>query len=210
MASTSPLPFFPLSMVSLPFQPLNLHIFEPRYRQLFGELEDDGGEFVQVPVINGRLQSIATLCELVAVAKTYDSGEMDVVCRGLRVVRVESFEETVEGKLYSGGEVRPYRTTLHASDALETERLLDRCRDLLQMLGVHRELPKPDDAGVSYSLGAWLGLKMPEEFALLTMSTEDERQRHLAQLVEERMASAADTAELRRRAQMNGHFRYVG
>lgn len=203
------LPFFPLSLVSFPFQPLNLHIFEPRYRQLFGELAEAGGEFVQVPVIASRLQAIGTACRLVELAKTYDSGEMDVVCEGTRVVAIESFREVEDGKLYSAGEVTPLRTTLVSSDLPATERLLDRCRDLLQALGVHRDLPVATDAGVSYSLGHWLGLKTHEEIALLSMTTEDERQRHLTDLVEERMQTANDTMELRRRAQMNGHFRYV-
>ena len=203
------LPFFPLSLVTFPFQPLNLHIFEPRYRQLFGELREGGGEFVQVPVIEGRLQPYGTACRLLQVAKEYASGELDVVCEGTHVVTVDDFREVETGKLYSAGEVTPLRTTLVSSDFERTERLLDRCRDLLQLLGVHRDLPSAEDAGVSYGLGHWLGLKTREEIALLSMATEDERQRHLAQLVEERMEMAKDTAELRRRAQMNGHFRYV-
>ena len=203
------LPFFPLSLVTFPFQPLNLHIFEPRYRQLFGELAEGGGEFVQVPVVASRLQPIGTACRLMSVAKTYDSGEMDVVCEGTHVVTVDDFREVEHGKLYSGGEVTPLRTTLVSSEPSVTEQLLDRCRDLLQVLGVHRDLPDATDAGVSYNLGRWLGLKTHEEIALLSMHTEDERQRHLAELVEERMETASDTVELRRRAQMNGHFRYV-
>lgn len=203
------LPFFPLSLVAFPFQALNLHIFEPRYRQLFGELAEDNGQFVQVPVIQGRLQAFATVCRLIQVAQTYNSGELDVVCEGLRVVRVDSFDEVVEGKLYSGGDVSPVRTTLLSSDLVATERLLDRCRDLLQLLGVHRDLPLPDDSAVSYALSGWLGLKVHEELALLAMSNEDERQRHLADLIEQRIDAAGDTAALRYRAQMNGHFRYV-
>ena len=202
------LPFFPLSLITFPFQPLNLHIFEPRYRQLFGELSEEGGAFVQVPVVESRLQPYGTACRLVEVAKTYASGELDVVCEGTHVVSVDSFREVEDGKLYSAGEVTPLRTTLVSSDRMTTERLLDRCRDLLQVLGVHRDLPEATDAGVSYSLGHWLGLKTHEEVALLSMTTEDERQRHLATLVEERMETASDTVELRRRAQMNGHFRY--
>lgn len=203
------LPFFPLSLVSFPFQPLNLHIFEPRYRQLFTELEEGASAFAQIPVIDGRLQAYATACRLVRVEKRYDSGEMDVVCEGTHVVLVEDFREVEPGKLYGAGKVTPLRTTLTSSDARATERLLDRCRDLLQLLGVHRDLPGPTDSGVSYGLAQWLGLKSHEEVAILSMTTEDERQRHLAQLVEARMETAQDTAELRRRAQMNGHFRYV-
>ena len=203
------LPFFPLGLVAFPFQPLNLHIFEPRYRQLFAELDAGGGEFAVVPVVDSRLQPFATACVLVDVAKRYPSGELDVVCEGRRVVTVESFREVETGKLYAGGEVSPVRTTLVSSNGNATERLLDRCRDLLQLLGAHRDLPSATDEGVSYSLGHWLGLKLHEELALLSMTTEDERQRHLADLVEQRIDSAGDTVELRRRAEMNGHFRYV-
>ena len=203
------LPFFPLGLVAFPGQPLNLHIFEPRYRQLFSELDAGGGEFVVVPVIDSRLQPFATACRLVEVAKRYESGELDVVCEGVRVVTVETFREVETGKLYAGGEVSTLRTTLVSADAEATERLLDRCRDLLQLLGAHRDLPDAHDEGVSYALGHWLGLKIHEELALLSMTTEDERQRHLATLVEQRIDAAGDTMELKRRAEMNGHFRYV-
>ena len=208
MATAESLPFFPLGMVALPLQPLRLHIFEPRYRQLFGELEGSGGEFVQVPIIESRVQRFATAARLLEVSKRYASGELDVACMGTRVVSLRTFEEQLPERLYGGGEVTPVRTTLEASDLALTELLLDRCRQLLMLLGAHRRLPEPTDPGVSYALGHWLGLKIHEEYALLTMSTEDGRQEHLLDLVGKRIEAARDTSELRRRAQMNGHFRY--
>ena len=41
------------------------------------------------------------------------------------------------------------------------------------------------------------------------MATEDERQVHLLDLVDNRIAMARDTQELKSRAQLNGHFRYA-
>ncbi len=210
MARPEKLPFFPLSLVALPLQPFKLHIFEPRYIQLFKELQVSGGEFVSVPVIDSRLQPFATVINLVELSAPTASGELDVDCVGVRVVRIQSFEEKMTGKLYGGGEVLPVRMSMVASHGALTARLLTRCTHLLLLLGAHRDLPDLGDPGISFSLGHWLGLRIHEEYALLTMATEDERQAHLAELVEKRIETAKDTMELRHRAQLNGHFRYVG
>ena len=208
MSAAEQRPFFPLSVVAFPLAPFKLHIFEPRYQQLFNELVPGKGTFVQVPVIDSRLQSHATLVRLEHVARHYASGELDVDCVGVGVVRVQSFDESLDGKLYGGGDVTPVRTTLAASDIHLTELLLDRCRELLLALEVTRELPEAEDPGVSYLLGSWLGLKLHEAYALLTMATEDQREMHLLDLVNVRLEAAKATAELRQRVQLNGQFRY--
>ncbi|OYX15751.1 MAG: peptidase, partial [Algoriphagus sp. 32-45-6] len=35
------LPFFPLKLVAFPDEELNLHIFEPRYRELLADMESE-------------------------------------------------------------------------------------------------------------------------------------------------------------------------
>lgn len=209
MANSKILPFFPLGLVSFPLQPLNLHIFEQRYRQMFNEIADrHEGEFVQVPVIDSRIQPFATVHRLVDVAKRYPSGELDVKCIGVRLVLILSYEEILDNKLYSGGEVENVRITLTADDPEATALLIDRCRTLLELLGVERSLPEPDDEGISYALGHWLGLQIAEEYELLLTPSETHRQKLLIKWVESRILTAGDTQELRRRALMNGHFRH--
>ena len=39
------LPLFPLKLVAFPGEELNLHIFEPRYKQLIREFEQNGTTF---------------------------------------------------------------------------------------------------------------------------------------------------------------------
>ena len=39
------LPLFPLQIVVFPGEDLNLHIFEPRYKELIGECKDKGIHF---------------------------------------------------------------------------------------------------------------------------------------------------------------------
>ena len=54
------LALFPLQLVVFPGESLNLHIFEPRYRQLIEDAEQQGITFGVPTVIKGALQPIAT------------------------------------------------------------------------------------------------------------------------------------------------------
>ena len=50
------LPLFPLSLIVFPNEPLNLHVFEPRYRQLVLDCIEDKQTFGIPPFLNEELQ----------------------------------------------------------------------------------------------------------------------------------------------------------
>ena len=104
------IPLFPLNIFLLPGEQLPLHIFEPRYRQLFDEAENEGIEF-GLPFEDDEQEGhFVSICTLLRVTKRYESGESDVIIEAKRVASLKEFESVFEGKLYPGGMVAPVTT----------------------------------------------------------------------------------------------------
>ena len=75
---TNFIPIFPLSIVVYPGENLNLHIFEPRYKQLINECHTEGKSFGIPTVINNKLNDIGTLVKITEIVNTHETGEMDI------------------------------------------------------------------------------------------------------------------------------------
>src|ERR1700744_5183381 len=87
-AMTNFIPVFPLGIVVYPGEIVNLHIFEPRYKQLVNECHAEGKPFGIPTVIDNKLNEMGTLVKITELVKVYDNGEMDVRALGLNVFRV--------------------------------------------------------------------------------------------------------------------------
>ena len=79
---------FPLSIVVYPGEALNLHIFEPRYKQLILDCKESKKPFGIPPVLTDAIGELGTLVELVEITQVYDNGEMDIKTKGLEVFRI--------------------------------------------------------------------------------------------------------------------------
>jgi hypothetical protein len=99
------MPMFPLSIFLLPGERTQLHIFEPRYRQLFNEVESDKSNF-GIPFIMGSEKGqMGSRCKLIRVLKRYNSGELDVLVESEVLFQLTEFNSMKEGKLYPYGTV---------------------------------------------------------------------------------------------------------
>src|SRR5258705_10323475 len=99
---TNFIPIFPLSIIVFPGEELNLHIFEPRYKQLIAECKAFKKSFGIPSVIDNRVNELGTLVEIIELTKVYDDGEMDVKTRGIKILRILEEIKEVPEKLYSG------------------------------------------------------------------------------------------------------------
>ncbi len=75
---TNFIPFFPLGIVVFPDEELNLHIFEPRYKQLVNDCYKAKKPFGIPTVINGQVKEYGTLVEIIEISSVYENGEMDI------------------------------------------------------------------------------------------------------------------------------------
>ena len=95
------LPIFPLDIVVYPGQHLNLHIYEPRYKQLINECKTEGKTFGIPSVFKETLNEYGTEMELLEISEVYDNGEMDIKTNGLKIFRIMEVLREVPEKLYS-------------------------------------------------------------------------------------------------------------
>src|SRR5437868_1316826 len=71
---TNFIPVFPLGIVVFPGETVNLHIFEPRYKQLVNECYAEGKPFGIPTVIDNKLNEMGTLVRVAEIVKVYDNG----------------------------------------------------------------------------------------------------------------------------------------
>ena len=85
---TNFIPIFPLALVVFPGENLNLHIFEPKYKQLINEGHQAKKPFGIPIVIDNKLNELGGLVEITEISKTYDTGEMDIKTKGLGIIKI--------------------------------------------------------------------------------------------------------------------------
>ena len=203
---TNFMPIFPLSIVVYPGEKLNLHIFEPRYKQLIQECAAAKKPFGIPAVLNNHLAEMGTLVQISEINKTYEDGQMDIRTEGLQVFKILEVIKELPDKMYSGAIVTyPENNTRGSSAKMKT--IIEGIRKIHQSLGVTKEFSRPDEQLTSYDVAHHAGLSLEEEYRLLEYLTEIHRQeflkRHLAKVmpVMEKMDS------LRGKIKLNGHFK---
>ncbi|MEM9992058.1 MAG: LON peptidase substrate-binding domain-containing protein [Bacteroidota bacterium] len=199
------LPLFPLQLVAFPGEALNLHIFEPRYRQLIQEAESTGQAFGIPAFIEGRLQTHGTEMELLSIEKVYANGKMDVKTRGIRVFRMQEFFETVPEKLYAGGQVE-YVDNSPKGDIILSKKIVELLEELYQFMDIKKPIPAVEDVQ-TFDLGHHVGFTLEQEYKMLQLSDEVDRQELMLNHLKRLIPTVRQMEDLRKRVQMNGHFK---
>jgi len=202
------LPLFPLQLVVFPGEPLNLHIFEPRYRQLMQECEEEDITFGIPAFINGNVVEVGTELRLVSVEKRYADGELDVKTEGVGLFRIRNFYKVAPGKLYAGADVETLEGD-DQSDLITVEKILDHLRQLFALLRVDKELPESLSDFNTYEWAHHVGFSLEEEYKFLCMLDETERQEVMLEHLERVLPTVREIENLRQRVMMNGHFKNI-
>ena len=207
-AMTNFIPIFPLSIVVYPHEQLNLHIFEPKYKQLIRECIDQKKVFGMPVVINDKIQEMGTLLEVLEISKEYETGEMDIKTKGTKVFRILEIIDSVPEKLYSGAIVNYPHNHEHGK-RLVMDKLLDSIQKLHQLLNVEKPLKKSKDELWSYDVAHTVGLSLEEEYELLTLMNELQRQEYLRRHLAKVLPVVAEMESLKSKIKMNGHFKNI-
>lgn len=198
------LPLFPLNLVVYPGEDLNLHVFEPRYRQLINECIEEERTFGIPAFINNKLPGYGTEMHITTLHKRYPDGRMDIKSKGVGVFRLVNFENPVAGKLYAGGEVN--MVELGDSFSAHTKALTDRLDRLYDLLQIDVDYDS-DDENFSYKVAHKVGLSIDQEYEVLQLDSEAERQLFLIQHLNNVLPVVSDMERTKQRIRMNGHFK---
>jgi hypothetical protein len=206
---TNFIPIFPLGIVVYPGEDLNLHIFEPRYKQLIRECFENKKPFGIPAVIENRLQEKGTLVNVKEISKQYDNGEMDIKTKGNRVFRMLEVIKEVPDKLYSGAIVN-YPDNKEQGDIELMRKVMKGIRELHKLLNVSKEFHKPDEELSSYEVAHHAGLTLQEEYELLGLMEERQRQEYLKRHLTKVLPLVAEMEGLKEKIKQNGHFKNLG
>ena len=198
------LPFFPLQSVFFPGEKVPLHIFEDRYKQLINDCRREAITFGIPVYINDNI-AFGTEVQLMEVVNTYESGAMDVVCVARQIFRVISFDNTMNNRLYAGGEVE-FIDNINDGEVSQKQEVLNKLRELYQLMEVPFA-PIELEMFNSYSLAHKMGLSFEQEYELLQLASEKERLQFIMNhlLVTIQVLNEVNRTKLL--IELNGHFK---
>jgi Lon protease-like protein len=204
---TNFIPVFPLGIVVYPGEMVNLHIFEPRYKQLVNECHTEGKPFGIPTVIDNKLNEMGTLVRITELVKVYDNGEMDIRTQGMRVFRVLEMIKTVPDKLFSGAIVN-YPDNIEGPGKRDLmSKVINAVRELHRLLNITKDFHKPDEELRAYDIAHHAGLTLEQEYELLGLMQEVQRQEYLKRHLGTVLPVIAEMETLKERVKLNGHFK---
>ena len=203
---TNFIPIFPLGIVVYPGEELNLHIFEPRYKQLITDIKESKKPFGIPAVINSKMNEMGTVVELVEITKEYENGEMDIKTKGTMVFRVLELVKAIPDKLYSGAIVNYPENFSNGNRAL-MEKVIAGIRQLHTILKVNKKFTAAEKDLWSYEVAHHAGLSLTEEYELLALMHELQRQEYLKQHLLKVLPVVTEMETLKEKIKLNGHFK---
>ena len=203
---TNFIPIFPLSIVVYPGEDLNLHIFELRYKQLISECIAAKKPFGIPVVISNNMNELGTLVEITELSKTYENGEMDIKTKGQKIFRILEVIKEIPDKLY-GGAIVNYPKNVEYGNRFLMQKVIKAIRELHKLLKVTNKFKKPESELWSYDVAHHAGLSLDEEYEILDLMNEQQRQEYLKRHLAKVLPVVAEMETLKEKIKLNGHFK---
>jgi Lon protease-like protein len=203
---TNLIPIFPLSIVVYPGEQLNLHIFEPRYRQLINECFATKKPVGIPAVIDAKINEMGTLVQVKEISQVYDDGKMDIKTEGLQVFRMLEIINELPDKLYSGAIVN-YPGNNEKGNRILMNGIVKGIKELHKLLNIEKKFVKPDEELWSYDVAHHAGMSLQEEYELLELLQELQRQEYLKRHLTKVIPVLAEMEMLKEKVKLNGHFK---
>lgn len=202
-------PLFPLELVVFPLEKLNLHIFEPRYRQLISDCQQGDIHFGIPTYRKGFAMDYGTMVKLKRIEKVHDDGRMDISTEGVELFRINEYLDVYPDKLYPGGRVTTLPLYLDKDDT-KCDEIRDMLIDMYNFMNIQKS-PKALSKEVfsTFEIAHKVGFNQDQEYEFLQITTEHERQDYLINHLKLLLPVARNMEEMRKKIQLNGHFKDV-
>jgi ATP-dependent Lon protease len=212
------LPLFPLPLVLFPGVPLPLHIFEPRYQQMLGDIRAHDSLFGlsyfdaaetdrDIPAI-GHVGCVAEVTEV----QPLSEGRSNILTIGLIRYRLESYVEQTES--YLVGRVHFFEDEVEDTHFLEeradeVSKLFIRIAQAVRIINDERaslpELPPTEPERLSFLVAAAMELEAEVKLELLELTYTSERLKRLRDLLTRAVSNYEERARIHGIAKGNGH-----
>lgn len=200
------LPLFPLDIVVFPGEKLNLHIFEPCYKQLVADCFQAGLPFGIPAFLKNGVSNFGTIIKILEVEKSPGSDELDIKTKGSAIFRIDQFFPKYPDKEYAGGKINEIEN-IEDEDPVLKARITTLLEQLYNALGLTKLVfdLKPDYK--IFDIGHHIGLTTEQEFELLTAESESTRQEIVLEHLEAVVPVVIQTEKLKDRVKLNGHYK---
>lgn len=199
------LPLFPLGVVLYPGEPLPLHIFEERYRQMTAVCLQQDTPFGILCMNDGRMAKVGCSARIRRVLQRYEDGRLDIMVEGESRFQWVTLHNDCD---YLTGEVNwlsdPDRPTRKGA----LERVIAQHMRLMEIAGrAVRPGLYESSYGVSWVIGRNAGLTLTQKQELLEIGSEKARIEFLIEHLESFIPRVERTSSLRQKIMSNGHFK---
>ncbi len=197
------IPLFPLKLVAFPYQNLNLHVFEPRYKELISDCINDKSTFAIPSYVKDKVE-YGTEMEIREVTKEYDDGRYDIKTRGKRIVKVLDMENPYRNKKYAIGAIEEIPNK-NNRDVLLKKEIYKAVQEMYDLVEVdNRKLSMDFQV---FDIAHQIGLSIESEYELIQLTEERQRQRFILDHLRVILPKLRDIHRSKELIQMNGHFR---
>ncbi len=205
---TNFIPLFPLGIVVYPGEQLNLHIFEPRYKQLITDSVAASKPFGIPTVLNGNVTDTGTTVVVKQIVKQYTDGCMDIKTEAEQVFTLLETIPTLPDKMYQGAIVTypNYSTT---GSFAKMQKLLLLVKALHKLIQVQKQFGRPDNELCTYDIAHHVGFTLQQEYELLTIPLEIQRQEYVQRHLQSIIPILSEMENLKTKIHLNGHFKQL-
>lgn len=202
------IPLFPLPAVVFPGEPLPLHIFEPRFKELIGYILAEPSETRLLAIAmteNKQLRAIGCGVRVERVVRRYDNGELDIVVVGERRYEMKQLHKELS---YPEIDVAYFDDLSLPGHPLQLEQAVTMHARLIELVkGKTPSMYYPEGAANSFILAHEAGLDLGQRQILLEMRREEHRLDYLIAYYREVIPVLAQREEVQERVRANGFFR---
>lgn len=205
---TNLIPIFPLQIVVYPNENLNLHIFEPRYKQLIYDCYAANKPFGIVPVLQNNITEVGTLLTITEIVQVYEDGKMDIKTQGIEVFKILEIINQLPEKLYSAAIVT-YPNNNTNNNLHQIQQLVTAVSELHKLLEINKDFKNTIHELLSYDFAHHVGLSIHEEYELLQLLFEEQIIEFLKKHVQKVLSVVTGIESLKERIHLNGHFKQL-
>lgn len=203
--SENKLGLFFLEAILYPGEEKNLHVFEPRYKELVADCLAERLPFVIIRGNERHMREVGCVAYIRKILAQYEDGRVDLHVEGsyrAQVIRID------REKLYHRAVVADYEDT---NEEFSIDKRLDVIAqhiELLQLAGRTIDYRDYDsDFDISWLIGRNCGLSLDQREELLEMQHEDDRLSFLSNYLDKFIPEVFEKRETMKRIMSNGHFK---